>query len=161
MANFFAQPEALAFGKTADEVAPRACPSTRSRTAPSPATTRPTSILVPELTPSALGQLIALYEHKVFVQGAIWDINCFDQWGVELGKKLAQAIIPELTAEADPDLGHDSSTNGLIRRYRSLRRSSPLPETVRSRPPGRRFCAPSRGKGQSRGRSCSPNSSTW
>jgi glucose-6-phosphate isomerase len=80
-----------------------------------------TSILVPELSPSVLGQLIALYEHKTFVQGAVWGINSFDQWGVELGKKLAQAIIPELTAEAEPDLAHDSSTSTLIRRYRSLR----------------------------------------
>ena len=78
---------------------------------------------MPELTPSVLGQLIALYEHKAFVQGAVWGINSFDQWGVELGKKLAQAIIPELTAAADTDLGHDSSTNALIRRYRSLRSS--------------------------------------
>jgi glucose-6-phosphate isomerase len=76
---------------------------------------------VPELSPSVVGQLIALYEHKTFVQGAVWGINSFDQWGVELGKKLAQAIIPELTAAAEPALEHDSSTNALIRRYRSLR----------------------------------------
>jgi glucose-6-phosphate isomerase len=77
--------------------------------------------LVPELSPKVLGQLIALYEHKTFVQGAVWGIDSFDQWGVELGKKLAQAIIPELTADVAPDLEHDSSTNSLIRRYRSGR----------------------------------------
>ena len=83
---------------------------------------RPTNaILAPELTPSVLGQLIALYEHKVFTQGAIWDINSFDQWGVELGKALATRIAPELTADAAPDLHHDSSTNALIRRYRAQR----------------------------------------
>jgi glucose-6-phosphate isomerase len=82
-----------------------------------------TSILLPDLTPSALGQLVALYEHKTFVQGAIWGINSFDQWGVELGKKLAQTIVPELTAEAEPSLSHDSSTNSLIRRFRALRRA--------------------------------------
>ena len=122
MANFFAQPQALAFGRTADEVAAEgvdpALVSARTFAGNRPST----SILLPELTPSTLGQLIALYEHKTFVQGAIWGINSFDQWGVELGKKLAQAIIPELTAAADPDLGHDSSTNALIGRYRSLRR---------------------------------------
>jgi glucose-6-phosphate isomerase len=76
-----------------------------------------------KLTPHTLGQLIALYEHKVFTQGAIWNINSFDQWGVELGKKLAQNIIPELQATDDADLAHDSSTNALIRRYRRLRTS--------------------------------------
>ena len=79
-------------------------------------------ILLPELTPHTLGQLIALYEHKVFTQGAIWDINSFDQWGVELGKKLAQRIVPELQSD-DATLAHDSSTNDLIRRYRRLRAS--------------------------------------
>ncbi len=122
MANFFAQPEALAFGKTAEEVeAEGVAPELVSaRTFPG---NRPsTSILLPELTPSTLGQLIALYEHKIFVQGAVWGINSFDQWGVELGKKLAQAIIPELTADDEPDLAHDSSTSALIRHYRRLRR---------------------------------------
>ena len=80
-----------------------------------------TSILVPELSPRVLGQLIALYEHKTFVQGAVWGIDSFDQWGVELGKKLAQAIIPELTTEMAPELAHDSSTSALIRRYRKAR----------------------------------------
>ena len=83
---------------------------------------RPTnSILLPELTPRTLGQLVAIYEHKVFTQGAIWGINSFDQWGVELGKVLARRIAPELTTGSDADLSHDSSTNALIRRYRSLR----------------------------------------
>ena len=121
MANLLAQAEALAFGKTSEEVAaegvaPALVPH---RTFPG---NRPTNvILAPELTPSVLGQLIALYEHKVFTQGAIWGINSFDQWGVELGKALAMRIAPELTADAAPDLHHDSSTNALIRRYRAQR----------------------------------------
>jgi glucose-6-phosphate isomerase len=121
MANFFAQTEALAFGKTADEVAaegvaPELVPH---RTFPG---NRPTNtILAPRLTPSVLGQLIATYEYKVFTQGVIWGINSFDQWGVELGKVLATRIAGELAADADPD-GHDSSTNNLIRRYRRARR---------------------------------------
>jgi glucose-6-phosphate isomerase len=78
-------------------------------------------ILAEELTPRVLGALVALYEHSVFTQGAIWGIDSFDQWGVELGKALAQAIIPELESESEPDLAHDSSTNALIRRYRSMR----------------------------------------
>ena len=73
------------------------------------------------LTPAALGKLVALYEHSVFTQGTIWDINSFDQWGVELGKVLAQRIIPELESKPEPKLGHDSSTNNLIRRYRKLK----------------------------------------
>ncbi len=118
MGNLFAQAEALAFGKTADEVAasvvsPDLVPH---RTFPG---NRPTSmILAPKLTPSVLGQLIAVYEHKVFTQGSIWGINSFDQWGVELGKALAGTIIDELTAPASPDLAHDASTNALIRHYR-------------------------------------------
>ncbi len=121
VANLLAQGEALAFGKTAEEVAaegvaPALVPH---RTFPG---NRPTNtILAPELTPSVLGQLIALYEHKVFTQGAIWGINSFDQWGVELGKVLATRIAPELTAERAPELAHDSSTNALIRRYRAAR----------------------------------------
>jgi glucose-6-phosphate isomerase len=83
---------------------------------------RPTNTLLCDiLTPRLLGSLVALYEHSVFTQGVIWDIDSFDQWGVELGKALAQAIIPELTAAAEPELSHDSSTNALIRRYRSLK----------------------------------------
>jgi len=120
MANLFAQAEALAFGKTAEEVAAEgiAPPLVPHRTFPG---NRPTNvILMPELTPRALGQLIALYEHKVFTQGVIWGINSFDQWGVELGKVLARRIAPELTAPA-ADLQHDSSTNALIRHYRAQR----------------------------------------
>ncbi|HLV67916.1 MAG TPA: glucose-6-phosphate isomerase [Polyangiaceae bacterium] len=122
MANFFAQTEALAFGKTAEEVANEgtAAELVPHRTFPG---NRPTNtLLLDELTPAALGRLIALYEHKVFTQGAIWNVNSFDQWGVELGKKLASRIAPELTAEAEPELRHDSSTNALIRRYRAGRR---------------------------------------
>lgn len=119
MANFFAQTEALAFGKTAaevaaDGVAPDLIPH---RTFPG---NRPTNTLLLErLTPAALGKLVALYEHKVFVQGIIWRINSFDQWGVELGKVLAQRIVPELSSVAPPTLHHDSSTNRLIEYYRA------------------------------------------
>jgi glucose-6-phosphate isomerase len=123
MANFFAQPEALAFGRTAEEVRADGVPEHQVAARTFAGNHPSTSILVPELSPSVLGQLIALYEHKTFVEGAIWGINSFDQWGVELGKKLAQAIIPELTADLDGDLAHDSSTSTLIRRYRALRRS--------------------------------------
>jgi glucose-6-phosphate isomerase len=121
MANFLAQTEALAFGKPIEQVLaegvdPRLAPH---RTF---AGNRPTStVLVPELTPSVLGQLTALYEHKVFTQGVVWDVNSFDQWGVELGKVLATRIGAELDPAADPELDHDSSTNTLIRRYRRLR----------------------------------------
>ncbi|WP_131788175.1 glucose-6-phosphate isomerase [Protofrankia symbiont of Coriaria ruscifolia] len=127
MANFFAQTEALAFGRTAEQVAaegvdPELVPH---RTFPG---NRPTNtILADRLTPFTLGQLIALYEHKVFTQGALWDINSFDQWGVELGKLLAQRIIPELSADVTDgtagQLTHDNSTNSLIRRFRAARRA--------------------------------------
>jgi glucose-6-phosphate isomerase len=119
--NLFAQTEALAFGKTAAEVEAEGAPPALvpPRTFPG---NRPTNtILVEQLTPEMFGRLIALYEHKVFVQGTIWRINSFDQWGVELGKVLAKRITPELTSGTDPDLRHDSSTNALIRRYRRLR----------------------------------------
>jgi glucose-6-phosphate isomerase len=120
MANLFAQTEALAFGKTADEVRAEGVAE-----ALIPHRTfvgnRPTNtLLIDRLTPASLGSLVALYEHKVFVQGTIWRINSFDQWGVELGKVLAQRIIPELSS-ASADLAHDSSTNTLIRRYRQRR----------------------------------------
>jgi glucose-6-phosphate isomerase len=121
MANFFAQTEALAFGKPAEQVQAEGVPPelTPHRTFPG---NRPTStILVPELSPAVLGQLVALYEHKVFTQGVVWDINSFDQWGVELGKVLATRIAAELDPAATPDLGHDSSTNALLGRYRRLR----------------------------------------
>jgi glucose-6-phosphate isomerase len=123
MANFFAQTEALAFGRTADEVEAEGVPPSlvphRTFEGNHPTNT----ILAMKLTPETLGKLIALYEHKVFVQGTIWHINSFDQWGVELGKVLAQRITPELTSPVEPDLRHDSSTNALIRRYRRLRSS--------------------------------------
>ena len=121
IANLIAQAEALAFGKTADQVAAEGV-------APALAPhkvfegNRPTNtILVEALTPESLGKLIALYEHSVFVQGAIWNIDSFDQWGVELGKALAAKVIPELRDAKDPALAHDSSTNALIRRYRQHR----------------------------------------
>jgi glucose-6-phosphate isomerase len=120
--NLFAQTEALAFGKTAAEVAAEGVPPglVPHRTFPG---NHPTNtLLIEQLTPAVLGKLIALYEHKVFVQGTIWRINSFDQWGVELGKALANRITPELTGPTDPDLRHDSSTNELIRRYRTHRR---------------------------------------
>ena len=121
MANFFAQPEALAFGRTADQVRADGVPEAQVAARTFAGNHPTTSIMVPELSPRVLGELIALYEHKTFVQGAVWGIDSFDQWGVELGKKLAQAIVPELTADAAPALAHDSSTNALIRRYRSGR----------------------------------------
>jgi glucose-6-phosphate isomerase len=119
VANLLAQAEALAFGKTAAEVAASGVPEelVPHRTFPG---NRPTSvILAPKLTPSVLGQLVALYEHKVFTQGAIWGINSFDQWGVELGKVLASQIIEELRAEHTPQLSHDASTNALIELLRN------------------------------------------
>ena len=120
LSNVFAQGEALAFGKTAAEVAAEGTPDwlVPHRVFEG---NRPTNtLLLPELTPAALGRLVALYEHNVFTQGAVWHIDSFDQWGVELGKVLAQRIVPELRAEEEPDLHHDSSTNALIRRYRNL-----------------------------------------
>jgi len=125
MANFFAQTEALAFGRSAEEVVAEGVPAAQvaHRTFSG---NRPTNtILAPELTPRVLGQLIAAYEHKVFTQGTIWGINSFDQWGVELGKALANRIVPELTASGSSELKHDSSTNALIERYRAGRSSSP------------------------------------
>ena len=122
LSNFFAQTEALAFGKTADEVRAEGVAEglVTHKTFPG---NRPTStILADELDPKTLGALIALYEHKVFTQGVVWGINSFDQWGVELGKVLAKRIAPELQADAEPELAHDSSTNALIRRYRAARR---------------------------------------
>ncbi len=119
--NVFAQAQALAFGKTEAEVraegTPEAVVPHRVMVG-----NRPTNVLLARLlTPRVLGSLVALYEHSVFTQGTIWSIDSFDQWGVELGKELAVKIIPELESEDEPDLGHDSSTNALIRRYRALR----------------------------------------
>jgi glucose-6-phosphate isomerase len=122
IANALAQAEALAFGKTREEVVAE---GTAAALVPHRVFegNRPSNLLFAErLTPEVLGALVALYEHSVFTQGVVWSINPFDQWGVELGKALAQAIVPELESEAEPTLRHDSSTNNLIRRYRSLRR---------------------------------------
>ncbi|RYZ03555.1 MAG: glucose-6-phosphate isomerase [Myxococcales bacterium] len=121
MANFFAQTEALAFGKTSAEVKAEGVPDAliAHKTFEG---NRPTStILAKELTPAVLGKLVALYEHKVFVQGVVWGLNSFDQWGVELGKVLAKRIGAELSSKEEPPLAHDESTNSLIRRYRQLR----------------------------------------
>jgi glucose-6-phosphate isomerase len=122
MSNVFAQAEALAFGKTEQQVRDEGTPAAivPHRVFEG---NRPTNVILAEqLTPRTLGALVALYEHSVFTQGVVWDIDSFDQWGVELGKVLAKRIIPELESEAEPDLKHDSSTNALIRRYRGLRR---------------------------------------
>ena len=121
VANLFAQAEALAFGRTAAEVEADGVPAGQVPHRTFPGDRPTTTILASELTPSVLGQLIALYEHKVFAQATIWDVDPFDQWGVELGKSLAGRIAPELTAETAPELAHDASTNALIRRYRRLR----------------------------------------
>jgi glucose-6-phosphate isomerase len=121
MSNVFAQAEALAFGKTKKQVRAE---GTAEEVVPHRVFegNRPSNVLLAEaLTPRTLGALVALYEHSVFTQGTVWEIDSFDQWGVELGKALARAIIPELEAEAEPDLQHDSSTNALIRRYRGMR----------------------------------------
>ena len=121
MSNVFAQAEALAFGKTDQQVRDEGTPDA---VAPHRVMegNRPTNVILAEqLTPRILGNLVALYEHSVFTQGVIWGIDSFDQWGVELGKALAQRIIPELESDSEPDLGHDSSTNALIRRYRAMR----------------------------------------
>jgi glucose-6-phosphate isomerase len=119
--NVFAQAQALAFGKTEDEVRAE---GTSKAIAPHKVMegNRPSNVLLAEvLTPRLLGSLIALYEHSVFTQGVIWEIDSFDQWGVELGKALAAAIIPALVSVDEPELRHDSSTNNLIRRYRALK----------------------------------------
>jgi glucose-6-phosphate isomerase len=121
MANVFAQTEALAFGKTPDEVRAEDSEAWRVPHRVFEGNRPTNTILVDRLTPEALGKLVALYEHSVFTQGAIWGIDSFDQWGVELGKVLAKAIIPELQAGGEPELKHDSSTNALIRRYRAGR----------------------------------------
>ncbi len=121
MANVFAQGEALAFGKTAEQLRAEGVSETLIPHKTFDGNRPSNTLLLEVLTPAALGKLVALYEHLVFTQGAIWDINCFDQWGVELGKALAQRIIPELGGTEA--LAHDSSTNALIRRYRQLRRA--------------------------------------
>ena len=124
LANVLAQGEALAFGKTPEEVRAEGSPEWlvphRTFEGNRPSNT----ILLQRLTPAALGKLVALYEHSVFTQGAVWHVDSFDQWGVELGKVLALRIIPELDGTTEPKLGHDSSTNSLIRRYRKLKQAS-------------------------------------
>jgi len=123
IANVLAQSEALAFGKTPEEVAAEGTPPSLVPHRTFPGNRPSNTILAEALTPELLGKLVALYEHSVFTQGTIWRIDSFDQWGVELGKELAVRIIPELEAEAEPPLKHDSSTNALIRRYRAARRA--------------------------------------
>jgi len=124
MANVFAQTEALAFGKTVEQVKTEGTPDWLIPHRVFEGNRPSSTILMDRLTPAALGKLIALYEHSVFTQGATWSVDSFDQWGVELGKVLAQRIIPELESPAEPKLKHDSSTNTLIRRYRTLREIS-------------------------------------
>jgi len=124
MSNVFAQAEALAFGKTAEEVRAEGTPDwlVPHRTFEG---NRPSNVILAErLTPETLGKLVALYEHSVFTQGALWQIDSYDQWGVELGKVLAKKIIPQLEAVEEPGLKHDSSTNTLIRRYRDGKRGA-------------------------------------
>ena len=124
LANVFAQAEALAFGKTPEQVKAEGTPDWLAPHRVFEGNRPSNTILVDRLTPEALGKLVALYEHSVFTQGAIWGIDSFDQWGVELGKVLAQRIIPEIESVTEPKLGHDSSTNSLIRRYRKVRELS-------------------------------------
>ena len=122
LANVFAQTEALAFGKTPEQVKAEGTPDWLVPHRVFEGNRPSNTILAEKLTPNSLGKLVALYEHSVFTQGTIWNIDSFDQWGVELGKVLAQRIIPELESKAEPELRHDSSTNNLIRRYRNSRR---------------------------------------
>jgi len=121
LANVFAQTQALAFGKTHEQVKAEGTPDWLVPHRVCEGNRPSNTILMDRLTPAALGKLVALYEHSVFTQGTIWNIDSFDQWGVELGKVLAQRIIPELESKSEPKLGHDSSTNNLIRRYRRLK----------------------------------------
>jgi glucose-6-phosphate isomerase len=121
LANVFAQAEALAFGKTPEEVKAEGTPGWLVPHRVFEGNRPSSTILAERLTPATLGKLVALYEHCVFTQGVIWNIDSFDQWGVELGKVLAQRIIPELESPVEPALDHDSSTNTLIRRYRQLK----------------------------------------
>jgi glucose-6-phosphate isomerase len=124
LANVFAQTEALAFGKTAAEVKAEGTPDWLVPHRLFEGNRPSNTLLLDQLTPAALGKLVALYEHSVFTQGTLWQIDSFDQWGVELGKVLAQNIIPQLESATEPKLEHDSSTNTLIRRYRKLKGSA-------------------------------------
>jgi glucose-6-phosphate isomerase len=121
LANVFAQTEALAFGKTPEQVKAEGTPDWLVPHRVFEGNRPSNTLLAERLTPETLGKLVALYEHAVFTQGVIWNIDSFDQWGVELGKVLAQRIIPELESPSEPKLEHDSSTNTLIRRYRARR----------------------------------------
>jgi glucose-6-phosphate isomerase len=121
LANVLAQTEALAFGKTPEQVKAEGTPGWLVPHRVFEGNRPSNTILAERLTPETLGKLVALYEHSVFTQGVIWNIDSFDQWGVELGKVLAQRIIPELESEAEPRLEYDSSTNNLIRRYRNMK----------------------------------------
>ena len=121
MSNFFAQTQVLAFGKTAEEISAEDTPPSVVPHKVMPGNKPSTSILATRLTPSVLGQLIALYEHQVVTAGVIWGIDSFDQWGVELGKTQAKALLPVLTADASPEPQTDSSTDALVRRYRTER----------------------------------------
>ena len=124
LANVLAQAEALAFGKTAAEVKAEGTPDWLVPHRVFEGNRPSNTILAERLTPDVLGKLVALYEHSVFTQGVIWQIDSFDQWGVELGKALAQRILPELESRSLPKLKHDSSTNNLIRRYRKMKGTS-------------------------------------
>jgi len=121
MSNFFAQTQVLAFGKTAEEIAAEGTPPNVVPHKVMPGNRPTTSILGTQLTPSTIGQLIALYEHQVFTEGVIWGIDSFDQWGVELGKTQAKALLPVLTGDEAPAKQSDSSTDALVRRYRAER----------------------------------------
>jgi glucose-6-phosphate isomerase len=127
LANVFAQAEALAFGKTDQQVKAEGTPDWLVPHRMFEGNRPSNTILLERLTPEALGKLVALYEHSVFTQGAIWDVDSFDQWGVELGKVLAQRIVPELESKVEPELRHDTSTNRLIRRYRTMARGHQEP----------------------------------
>jgi glucose-6-phosphate isomerase len=123
LANVFAQTEALAFGKTPEQVKAEGTPDWLVPHRVFEGNRPSNTIMADKLTPAILGKLVALYEHSVFTQGVIWNIDSFDQWGVELGKVLAQRIIPELESKTNPTLTHDSSTNWLINRYRKSKGS--------------------------------------
>jgi glucose-6-phosphate isomerase len=124
LANVFAQAEALAFGKTREQVKAEGTPDWLAPHRVFEGNRPSNTIFAERLTPETLGKLLALYEHSVFTQGAIWSIDSFDQWGVELGKVLAKRIIPELESQGESKLDHDSSTNTLIRRYRKYKETA-------------------------------------
>jgi len=130
VANVLAQAEALAFGKTAEQVKAEGTPDWLVPHRVFEGNRPSNMLLIEQLTPTVLGQLVALYEHSVYVQGVIWNIDSFDQWGVELGKVLANRIIPELESPSDPELAHDTSTNQLIRRYRALKADCSSPRST-------------------------------